>query len=58
MDNKKRSRIVLEVLTNVFYEFPDTQGFINNNLTEICLREKVPVDQVFVLGLLNIIIFG
>lgn len=61
MDNKKRAKILMEVLTNDCKTFSDKKQFINNSLTEICSGEKLPVDQVFfalVLSLMTVFVTG
>ena len=61
MDNKKRAKILMEVLTNDCNTFSDKKQFINNSLTEISSREKLPVDQVFfalVLSLMTVFVTG
>lgn len=45
--NDKISKLLKEVLAKAYDTFPETRGFISNNLMEISSRENVPVDQVF-----------
>ena len=45
MNNKKRSIILFEVLTNIYEKCSGAKEFINNIMVEICQRENVEVDQ-------------
>ena len=48
MDNKRRSKKLLETLLNIYdmIWFPDNKELIDKNLMEIILRENFPLDQV------------
>ena len=45
--DKKKSRIVVEVLSNVSIAYTETAQYIENNMLDICSREKVSIEEVF-----------
>ena len=50
--DKKKFRIVLEVLDNVSIKYPETANYIENNMMELCSREKLSVEEVFYFAVL------
>ena len=44
--NKRRLHIVLKVLSEVSTTFSDTKEFIGKKLEEICVREKLSVQEI------------
>ena len=47
MENKKRIKILIETRYRATNTFSDMKEFIHNIVKEICLRGKVPVEQVW-----------
>ena len=45
--DKKKSRIVMEVLSNVSIAYTETAQYIENNMLDICSREKLSIEEVF-----------
>ena len=44
--DKRRLQIVLKVLSEVSATFSDTKEFIDKKLEEICVREKLSVQEI------------
>lgn len=45
--DKKKVRVTLEVLDNASTKYTETAQYIEQNMKEVCEREKLSVEQVF-----------
>lgn len=51
--NTRRLKIVLGILSNVYIAYPETAEYIESNMMELCLREKLPEEEIFYLLFLS-----
>ena len=47
MNDKLRSKVSLEFLTKVYDTYPNMNNFIEKFLEDVCSREHLPFDQLF-----------
>ena len=51
--NTRRLKIVLGILSNVYIAYPETAEYIESNMMELYLREKLPEEEIFYLLFLS-----